>query len=172
MADVQRQAVYDWEGSWRHWNLRVESPRVVRTWIRWAERRYGVRPVKKIYFPKNNRGHKIDKRTGKRLRLCTAYDPNNHTITIRPRHANTPVGLHEAAHAIHEKLFGALGGEAHGPIWLGIYLYLLIGAKIAPASALLWSAKKAGLKWAPINKIAPDAVHKRYSGLIRRAQSA
>ncbi len=171
--DQQQKAVYAWENGWRHWNLKVESPRVVSSWIREAERRYGVRPVRKIRFPQNDRGHKVDGRSGKRLPLHTSYDPNDHTITIRPRHCNTPVGLHEVAHSIHDELFGGWPTEQlqpHGPVWLSIYMNLLIWAEVAPRAAIVASAAAAKIKWAPLGRTSPGKIRLFYRGLIRKAK--
>jgi hypothetical protein len=173
--DEQQRAVYAWEDAWRHWNIRIESQRVLRYWIRQAERKYGTRPVKAILFPKNDRGHKVDQRSGKRLKLLTAYDPNNHTITRRPRHCNVPVARHEVAHAIHDDIFGDYvtpDHQPHGPVWLSIYLNLLIAAKIAPREALLASAKAAGIKWAPLGRTLPGRIRRLYRGRIRKMKAA
>jgi hypothetical protein len=132
--------------------------------MRKAERMYRVNPAW-LTFPKRNRGAHSKK-------LTSYYDPGTHAVHLRPRHRNPATALHEAAHSIHDCLFGHYshpGLQAHGPLWLGIYLTLLIKAKIAPKSALLASAKEKGLKWAPLGKIAPNKVRKFYRGKMAEA---
>lgn len=172
MGDTQQKAVYAWEDEWADWNRPAASKCAVRKAIRKAERIYRIEPVT-ISFPKRNRGSVKDRRNGKGRTLSSDYDPAMHTIRIRPRHQNIAIGLHEVAHAIHDTLFGSWPGsktEVHGPIWLGIYLTLLIKAKLAPRDALLASAKRAGLRWAPLGKVIPSRIRYNYRGLIEAAE--
>ncbi len=164
VRDDQQKAVYAWEDQWKDWNRPTMSKQELRVLMRRAERLYGVEPAW-LTFPKRNRGAH-----GKRL--ASQYDPGTHAIHLRPRHRNVAVALHETAHAIHDCLFGPWSRpnlQAHGPLWLGIYLTLLISAKIAPRAALLASAKEKGLKWAPLGKVAPGKIRRFYRGKIANA---
>src|SRR5580658_2366996 len=58
---------------------------------------------------------------------------------------NPAVALHESAHFITLKL--APKAADHGPTWLGIYMWLLQKAVVAPPEALAASARKYNLKW-------------------------
>ena len=59
---------------------------------------------------------------------------------------NVPTALHEAAHHIAFALHGNRIQD-HGATWLGIYLDLLIKARVAPAVALKASLRSFNLKW-------------------------
>jgi len=173
MADTQQRAAYKWEDQWETWNRVSASDRRVRSAIRSAERHYKIRPTKILIVAKNRNHERVDARTGKGKKLTSQYDPTPHTITIRPRHRNVAVALHEAAHAIHDELFGNLSRpelESHGPMWLGIYLWLLADAKVAPRRALLASAKSSGLKWRPLACVAPDRIRQAYRGFVETAE--
>lgn len=164
MRDEQQKAVYDWEDGWNDWNRETMSKRQLRIMMLGAERLYRVRPTW-VTFPKRNRGA-----GGKKL--TSEYDPNVHVIRLRPRHRNPATALHEAAHSIHDSLFGhrcRRDLQPHGPLWLGIYMTLLIKAKIAPRAAIIASAKEKGLKWAPLGKVAPGKIRRFYRGKIALA---
>lgn len=164
MRDEQQKAVYAWEDGWKDWNRPSMSKRGLRVMMRAAERSYRVRPTW-LTFPKRNRGAHSKK-------LTSYYDPNTHAIHLRPRHRNPATALHEAAHSIHDSIFGHRARQdlqPHGPLWLGIYMTLLIKAKIAPRSALIASAKEKGLKWAPLGKVAPGKIRRNYRGKIALA---
>lgn len=53
--------------------------------------------------------------------------------------------LHEAAHWI--LLYLAPKAQDHGSTWLGVYMWLLERASIAPRAALTASARKHKLRW-------------------------
>ena len=63
---------------------------------------------------------------------------------------------HEMAHVIAHA-YGVLE-PAHGPTWLGIYLWLLDRFLIIPKCASVPSAKAAGLKFKHPDKVAPGAL--------------
>lgn len=173
MADSQRNAVYAWEDKWESWNRASASERRVRKAIRRAERLYKIRPTKILSVAKDRTNHKTDLRSGKGVRLSSEYDPVPHTITLRPRHMNLAVALHEAAHAIHDEIFGNISRpelEPHGPMWLGIYLWLLVDAKVAPEFALLGSAQEAGIRWNPMPRVQPSRIRRAYAKLARTAE--
>lgn len=173
VADSQCNAVYAWEDRWESWNRASASERRVRAAIRRAERLYKIRPTKILTVVKDRTNHRTDERNGRGLKLASEYDPVPHTIKLRPRHMNLAVALHEAAHAIHDELFGNISRpelESHGPMWLGIYLWLLVDAKVAPKFALLGSAQEAGLEWRPMSRVQPRKIRAAYSKLIRTAE--
>lgn len=171
--DEQQAAAYAWENKWESWNRPSASRYAVRKAIRAAERKYAI-PHTHIIFVKNNRSTRItDKRSGMGLKLATLYEPNIHQIRVRPRHCNIAVGLHEVAHAIHDKIFGNVSTvrlQAHGPLWLGIYMWLLIHFEIAPREAIVASARAAGLKWASLARIGPRQIRRCYERRIDEAQ--
>lgn len=59
---------------------------------------------------------------------------------------NAATALHEAAHWI-VFLWHSDKPQDHGPTFMGVYLHLLASYGVAPAAALLPSARKHGLKW-------------------------
>mgnify|MGYP003395745948 CR=1 FL=1 len=161
MADPQRLKVYSWEVMFRQFNEHNVPRRTLRQLIRKAERRYRV-PHTRVSF--SNRVHRA-KRFAK---VASDYDPEEHAITLGWKDHNYAIALHETAHAITDHLLGRdLPG--HGAQWLGVYLWLLEWAQIAPRDALHASAKAAGLKWSPAGKVGPDAIRLHYRGMIERA---
>jgi hypothetical protein len=72
-------------------------------------------------------------------------------ISFRLDHKNTAIVLHESAHYIVDRTYGAHGTQQdHGPTWQGVYFYLLARAELAPVEALSASARKHGLRWREI----------------------
>lgn len=65
---------------------------------------------------------------------------------MRPGSRNVPIVMHEVAHHIAWCLHGERIQD-HGATWLGIYLKLLVIAKVAPQLALEATARSHGLKW-------------------------
>lgn len=63
---------------------------------------------------------------------------------------NTATALHEAAHLIVSDLFGG-NVQDHGPTFLGVYMWLLETAGVAPRTALHATAREHGLKWRKID---------------------
>lgn len=151
MADWQQDEVYTWEWKFRHWGMRMQKGvREARVWIKWACRRYAVEPPTVRVVSKL-------KGTAQAI-----YDSGEHQITLKRAHLNCTTELHEAAHAIAFKLTGKLN---HGKVWLGIYIDLLVAAKVAPRIALEASAEEDGLRYLP--RANPKRV-KRY--LKKKAQ--
>lgn len=155
--DKQQKRAYDWEDGWLHWNKATLTPHQVRGVVQRACSKYRI-PVPVCRF------HTADHVKGKLH--PTQYDPNEHYIEFRPRHHNEAIALHESAHAIVDTLLGPYR-EAHGPYWLGVYLWLLQDHGLAPKDALLASAKNARLTWAPLGKIAPNKIRTSYKKMIR-----
>jgi len=124
-----------------------------RKWVRWACARYRIPPPVT---------------TGCRLNKGTSfYDPETHRILLRPRHWNTAIALHEAAHAITDYLLGH-DLPAHGPQWLAVYMDLLSAAGVAPRAALEASARAKGLSWSRVKT--PSQFRSRFRARIRRSK--
>ena len=79
-------------------------------------------------------------------------------ISLRLAHKNPAIVLHETAHFIVDRIFGARGPQQdHGPTWQGVYFWLLARAELAPVEALRASARKHGLRW---RELGPDVICK------------
>ncbi len=137
-SDCHAEFVYAWENDFRDWSERIcsleECQRVMDTGCA----HYGVAPPRVQLWKRAFSwcpdtlavtGRMLDRPV---VRLCT-------------RGQNWPTVLHEAAHWIVLHL--APRSADHGPTWLGIYLWLLGEAGVAPESALHASARAAGLRW-------------------------
>ena len=130
--DKQVHKVYGWEHQWYHWNNQMISLYGARMWVRWACRVYGIDPpVVRAAKPKA---------------ATSFYDPEEHAISLKPRHTNAAVALHEAAHAIQDRYYDWDKIEDHGPEFAGIYISLLLASKMYPETAITASAKAAGIK--------------------------
>lgn len=103
-------------------------------------------------------------------RLSSQYDPDSHTITLRPRHLNPAIVLHESAHSITDWILG-WEGPAHGPEWLGVYMVLLEDFGIAPRVALHASADKVGLSYRTREYVAPSVIRRRYKRRTKQARA-
>jgi hypothetical protein len=67
---------------------------------------------------------------------------------------------HELAHWVMDSYgYGDVG--AHGPKWLGVYLFMLNASYVMPLDVLKYSARKAGLKFRdPLKECAPGKLKK------------
>lgn len=63
---------------------------------------------------------------------------------------NAATALHEAAHLIAHDLYGDRGQD-HGPTFLGVYMWLLETAGVAPRIALHATARAHGLRWRKVD---------------------
>lgn len=137
------------------------SERAVRETVGLASRKYRI-PAPELIFPsKNNlRGKK----------LPSQYDPLSHTITLRPRHLNGAIVLHETAHAITDYLLG-WDLEAHGPEWLGVYMVLLEDFGISTRVSLHASADEAGLVYRTRALVGPATIRRRNQRRVRQARA-
>lgn len=143
--DPQQLKVYDWEDKFVHSRIEAMSIGSARWWVRWACKQYKVKPP--IVSARPDYKHDF-----------SFYRTLDHRVALLKRHRNIWASFHEAAHAIAWTL---LGDFTHGPKWLGIYMWLLSTAGIAPLSALKASAKEAGLRWSHMGNIAPNKIRKR-----------
>ena len=139
--DPQRRSAYAWEDTWPLWHVNTHTLAECRFIIRVACKRYGIAPPAV-------RQHGV-----RSLSWCIAEEDCISLQAAGPRGRggkNVPTALHEAAHYIAFKLFG-YRIQDHGPTWLGVYLWLLAAARVAPRVALNASARAAGLKWREIH---------------------
>lgn len=152
ISDPQKEILYSFENEWRDWNVNNLSLTKCRAVIRQACKEFKVPPPKV------------------RQHQTMAYSwHSKDVISLQAKGGKTPVpgetvggknraiSLHEAAHHIADHFFKNRIAD-HGPTFLGIYMWLLIEWKVAPASALHASARKAGLRWREITPISVRAV--------------
>lgn len=159
-SDFQQYEAYAWEDSFTKWaGAGLKDKELRRALVR-ACRLYRV-PVPRLQL--------LTRDNNKKKVLASVYDPNTHEIRLRPRHRRLNVLLHEAAHGIVDWLFGNTGGgAAHGPVWLGVYIELLVRFKIAPRDMLEFAARQAGLKFS--KHCATGAIRKHYARRVRNAR--
>ncbi len=135
--DPHKEQVYDWEDSWPGWNRNHIGIRACRKMVAVACGHY------KVKCPTVTVHHK---------RSFSFSIPTKDYISIQGwgyedrGGLNVPTALHEAAHHIAWSLHGNRVQD-HGATWLGIYLDLLIRAKVAPEVALVASLKSFQLKY-------------------------
>lgn len=147
--DPQRLRVYNMEASIGYSDVNAYSIAAARSWVRWACTKYGVKPPKVSKAPK-----------GATMSYCKAKG-DKVWIALIPAHQNTLSALHESAHAICERLYGAAywdNLQSHGPEWLGIYFWLVKRAGLLPMEALVAMAKKHKLQY---KNLPPSRFRKR-----------
>lgn len=134
--DPHQNRVYEWEDSWPGWDRNHVGINACRELIEAACRHYRVK------LPKVKVHH---------VRSISFSIPTKDYISLQGwAHEdrgglNVPTALHEAAHHIAYALHGERIQD-HGPTWLGIYLDLLVRAKVAPEVALKASLRSFGLR--------------------------
>jgi len=135
--DPWRDTVYEWEDSWPGWGKNHISLKAVKALIAHACDQYEV--------PHADVTQHLE-------RTYSWSRPTTDDISIQGgKHRakggrNVATTLHEAAHHIAWHLHGDRIQD-HGRTFLGIYLDLLIRAKVAPRVALEASARSFKLKW-------------------------
>ncbi len=135
--DPHKEDVYAWEDSWPGWNRNHIGIRACRKMVAVACGHY------KVKCPTVTVHHK---------RSFSFSIPTKDYISIQGwgyedrGGLNVPTALHEAAHHIAWSLYGNRVQD-HGATWLGIYLDLLIRAKVAPEVALKASLKSFRLRY-------------------------
>lgn len=136
-SDPQKAALYHWEETWGPWNYNSLTLTECRDWVEFACRLYDVEPP-------SVRQHRSNEyswcHTG--MGIISMQGGKHRARGGR----NTATVLHEAAHWITFKLFSDRPQD-HGPTFLGVYLWLLESARVAPRTALHASARSHGLKW-------------------------
>ena len=135
--DPHKNDVYLWEDSWPGWNKNHVSFKACRALIDLACEAYKVPCPKVIQHPK---------------RTFSWSMPTKDLISLQggvskgPGGRNIATALHEAAHHIAWHLHGDRIQD-HGATFLGVYLDLLVRAKVAPRVALEASARSFKLTW-------------------------
>ncbi len=137
-ADPQREVVYAFEASWSAWGNNDLTLEQCRDAVRWACRAYDV-PMPQVTQHHTEAMSECDVALGRI------------SFQAKARRAgrggkNAPVALHEAAHWIVWQKHGDKPQD-HGPVFMGVYMALLIGYNVAPASALRASAREWKLRW-------------------------
>lgn len=127
--DPQKEAVYEWEGGFADWNRQTLTLSAVRAHVRTACAHYGLPPPAVRAHPGDTWAYSM-----------------GHVVSFPGWCKNMAVALHEAAHYICGKHCPNARHD-HGPSWLGIYLWLLEEARVAPRAALCASARRHGLRW-------------------------
>lgn len=149
LKDPQRKRVYAWEGCWCDWVRSTLTLRETLDVVNWACSKYGLRcPF-------------ITTHPGKADSFSQADGAPNGgpVISFQGDQKNPAVALHEAAHYIHDAIFGDKGAH-HSAEWLGIYLWLLEGYRVAPRRALHASARAARLRWVATWTVSPKRLQR------------
>jgi hypothetical protein len=133
--DPQREEVYRWERNFRTQFLCHEMPlKAARQLIRDVCKEYKIKPPKLLRS-----------RLGPKAYTGAAWEAEVIEVNSSQAEFTAILLAHEVAHVI----CSAEGYEEpdHGPVWLGLYLYLLDRYRIVPLCATVPSAKAAGLKF-------------------------
>lgn len=157
--DPQRDKLYAVESKFLNWNRKTDSLKTCRGYVRTACAYYGIPPPS------------VKSHGGRAYSWSQADENFAHTTTARAagksrsvisfnrlRGLNIPTALHEAAHAIAATLLPWEMAD-HDPRFVGIYLWLLVKAKIAPRAALEAALHAGGVTWE--TKTSPRSLKKR-----------
>lgn len=147
MKDPQQQRVYAWETDFADWNRETLTLQECRAVVAWACSKYGVKTPTVGQHTGKNWSYAIER--GGRVYVSFMHEQKN-----------PAVALHEAAHVIADAIFGTTA-QAHGPEWLGIYLWLLEGYRLVPRSALWASARAKRLRWTATWTMSPKRLRRR-----------
>ncbi len=136
-ADPQKAALYAWEDTWGPWNYNALTLTECRAYIEEACRLYDVPPPRVRQHRSNEYSwcHVV-------MGIISLQGGAHRARGGR----NASQCLHEAAHWIVHKKWGDKPQD-HGPTFLGVYLWLMTEARLAPATALHASARAHGLSW-------------------------
>lgn len=135
-TDPQKKAVYNWEEAWGPWNYNSLTLDECREWIEGACKLYGVEP------PPVREHTNDDSWCDIRLGVISMQGGKHGARGGM----NCAIALHEAAHWILFQLFEDRPQD-HGPMFFGIYIWLLENSRIAPREALQASARAFGITW-------------------------
>lgn len=146
--DRQQKKVYAWESQWCDWNTSTMNLREARAVVGYACRKYGVAPPSVTHHGGTAYSYSQDSR-----------------ISFRKDQKNAAIALHEAAHYVCDRIFEDPAEtksrlEDHGPEWMGVYLWLLEGYRVAPRIALHSSAAAKGIRWVPLWTISPKRLRR------------
>jgi len=158
-SDPQEWRTYNWEGDLMAWAKARATKAEIHRAISRCCKMYRV-PTPKVRFVSK------DKRNGRKL--SSNYDPNTHTIVLRPRHWELCTATHEAAHAIINWILGNVS-ELHGREWLGLHMVLLSKTKILPLPVMQRHARARRLKFASARHMAPDKIRTKFASKVRKA---
>jgi hypothetical protein len=145
--DPQRDKLYAWEARFRDWSRKTDSLKACRQYARTACAYYGIPPPS--VRSHGGRAYSWSQADGNYAQINTvrAKGKSHSVISFnRDRGLNVPTALHEAAHAIASVLLPWEMAD-HDPRFVGIYLWLLVKARIAPRAALEASLTAAGVQW-------------------------
>ncbi len=136
----QTNEVYAWEHEFCDWNenhcSRQECQQIVDT----ACAHYDVKPPRVKLW---KRDYCWCPDTLKKSK----YLLDKPIIWLNPGGQNWASACHEAAHWI--QMHVSPRAQSHGATWLGIYMWLLIAAGVAPEAAIKASARVHKLRWVP-----------------------
>lgn len=132
--DPQRKAVYKWQWQWTDWNRRTLSWRKTRRLILAACKVFDV-PPPSIFKVKGTYSYAKGGRIG-----------------LIKDHWNVGVALHEAAHHIVQVIRGRQPDGAHGRLFAGVWITLLVHFNAAPRRAIESSLRSHGVRWTKIKK--------------------
>lgn len=115
--------------------------------VHWACKKYGIEPP------------------AVRQHAGTAYSYSQgapiNVISFRKKdQVNPAVALHEAAHYICDTIFGNKLAD-HSPEWMGIYLWLAEGWRLAPRAALHASARAKRIRWTATWVVSPKRLRRQ-----------
>jgi hypothetical protein len=135
--DPQKAALYAWEESWGPWNFYSLTLTECREWVEMSCAYYDVPPPRVRQHRTReyswcHTGMGVISMQGGKHRARGGRNPSQ--------------ALHEVAHWIVFQRFGDKPQD-HGPTFLGVYMWLLEAACVAPRVALHASARAHGLKW-------------------------
>lgn len=141
--DPHQQALYSWEDSWPGWSRNHITFKACRGLVFLACDAYNVKRPTVLVHPQ---------------RTFSWSMPTRNRMSIQggehrgPGGLNVATAMHEAAHHIAWNLYGDRVQD-HGRTFLGIYLDLLVRAKVAPRLALEATARAQGLKWSKTKRV-------------------
>lgn len=144
MQDLQKEKLYEWEEEWKDWDRNTLKLKEMRATVRWACKKYHVSTPQV-------RQHKTREWSWYK---DGTYRGGTAKISFQHGQSNPAIALHETAHHIIYEICGETV-EDHGREFLGVYLWLLIEAKVAPASALYPSARTASLRFLSVEAASP-----------------
>lgn len=142
-ADPQQQLIYQWEESFKDWDRCTLTVKECRAYVSTACAYYQMPPP-------IVRGH-----MGRAVTFFQAHESAQaafvesgakSTVSFRPDGRNPAIALHEASHAIMS-MWLPWDLPAHGEEFMGVYMWLLRKAKVAPRIALEASASAKGISW-------------------------
>lgn len=139
MTDSQKQAVYDWEDSFWGWYHNVVPLKKCREVIQFASGLYGVEPPTVRSHRKVSMSWSIPQYRRISLQSVGQKGPTYGGLNI-------PTALHEVSHQIVWDYYGDTV-EDHGPEFVGVYVWLLSEAGMAPAAALYASLDEAEIRY-------------------------